>query len=395
MRNKKKLLFCLQTMVCGGVEKELITVLKKLNPECFDVDVLLLYIQDQSIVSEIPQWIHVVNLDIDQSFYCGSSMAIAKAKLKRGKLMEAGVLLGERALRIGMTGSNQSIKEIPELPQQYDCAVCYHIHSPLTLKYVATKVRAKRKLGWIHNDFKTSGYPIQRLKKYLQCYDAFVAVSGAVKREFVDRCPEYQKVTFVAHNVVDEVEIRALARDIPTSDSYFRDTRVKLLTVGRFTEQKGIDQAIEICRNLRKKGIVFCWYFIGWGPEEDSYRALISKYELQECAVILGQKKNPYPYIDNCDVYVQPSRHEAFAMVIQEARALCKPIVCTNFAGANEQLTDGETGYIVPLNDIEALEEKLRFLLANADDRQRLSDNLRRETLDNSCEKILNVLLGE
>ena len=390
----KKILFCLQTMVRGGVEKELITILKKMDPNRFDVDVLLCYIQDQNIVSEIPSWVQIVNLDIDPGYYCGSSASIVNARLKKGKLVESGILLGKRLLKIGMTHSNQSLKEIPDLQKDYDCAVCYHIHSPLMLKYVATKVQAKRKIGWIHNDFRTTGYPVQRLKEYLRYYDSFVAVSESVKEEFVNLCPEFTERISVIHNVLDEEEIRALAQEVPDSDSYFQDNRIKLLTVGRFSPQKGIDQAIEVCRSLRDNGCIFCWYFIGWGAEEKNYRALIEKYSLQGCAVILGEKKNPYPYIDNCDIYVQPSRHEAYSMAVLEAMLLRKPMVCRDFAGVREQIQDGVTGYIVPLGDLKALEAKLRYLISNSDERNRLSENLKKETSENSLQVILSKFEG-
>ena len=55
----RKILFCLQTMVCGGVEKELITILKKMDPNHFQCEVLLLYIQNPQVVSEIPDWVKV------------------------------------------------------------------------------------------------------------------------------------------------------------------------------------------------------------------------------------------------------------------------------------------------------------------------------------------------
>ena len=386
----RKILFCLQTMVRGGVEKELITVLKKMDSKLFQCEVLLLYIQNPEVVSEIPDWVKVTTLNIDSNYYCGSTASMVKARLKYGKIPEAITLMEKRIFGLGTSHSNQSLNGIPPMEMNYDVAVCYHIHSPLMLKYVATKVNATKKIGWIHNDFSQSGYPVQRLKKYLSAYHEFVAVSETVKNEFLDRCPEYCEITSVVHNALDEDEIQKKSLDIPENDTYFSDNRVKILTVGRFTPQKGVDLAIEICRLLREQNANFCWYMIGWGPEEDKYRAMIERYELQDCVTILGERKNPYPYIDQCDVYVQPSRHEAYCMTILEAISLRKPIVCANFAGADEQIRNGETGWIVPVGDIEAFTEKIRFLIENPAERTRLTQNLWKQAKGSDMEKILS-----
>ena len=386
----RKILFCLQTMVRGGVEKELITVLKKMDPKHFQCEVLLLYIQNPEVVSEIPDWVKVSTLNIDSNYYCGSTASMVKARLKHGKIPEAITLMGKRIFGLGTSHSNQSLDGIPQMEENYDVAVCYHIHSPLMLKYVAIKVNAAKKIGWIHNDFSQSGYPVQRLKKYLSVYHEFVAVSETVKNEFLDRCPEYCEITSVVHNALDEDDVREKALDIPENDVYFSDDRVKILTVGRFTPQKGFDLAIEICRLLREQNANFCWYMIGWGPEEDKYRAMIERYELQDCVTILGERKNPYPYIDQCDVYVQPSRHEAWGLVVHEARILHKPIVCSSFAGADEQICNGETGWIVPVGDVEAFTAKILFLIDNPPERTRLTQNLRKQAKESGMEEILS-----
>lgn len=386
----RKILFCLQTMVRGGVEKELITVLKKMDPKHFQCEVLLLYIQNPEVVSEIPDWVKVTTLNNDSNYYCGSTASMVKERLKHGKIPEAITLMGKRIFGLGTSHSNQSLDGIPQMEENYDVAVCYHIHSPLMLKYVATKVNAAKKIGWIHNDFSQSGYPVQRLKKYLSVYHEFVAVSETVKNEFLDRCPEYCEITSVVHNALDEDDVREKALDIPENDVYFSDDRVKILTIGRFTPQKGFDLAIEICRLLREQNANFCWYMIGWGPEEDKYRAMIERYELQDCVTILGERKNPYPYIDQCDVYVQPSRHEAWGLVVHEARILHKPIVCSSFAGADEQICNGETGWIVPVGDVEAFTEKIRFLIENPAERTRLTQNLWKQAKGSDMEKILS-----
>lgn len=371
-----KVIFCLQTMVRGGVEKELITILKKFDLNKYTVKVLLLYQDDVNVISEIPSSIEVINLNVDRDLYFGGTKKNVKARLIQKRYFDAIALILKRIFIKDFLFRNRLFDSIPVIGEKFDIAVCYHIHSDLNMKYVAKKVQATKKIAWIHNDFYTTGYQIQKYNEYLSLYDEFVAVSKKVKEEFVSICPEYAGKTSVAYNILDENEIRESAKIIPNEDSYFDDKRVKILTVGRFTDQKGIDLAIETCNRLKKMELEFCWYVIGWGPEETKYKELINKYSLQDCFVLLGEKSNPYPYIEQCDIYVQPSRHEAWGLVVHEARILYKPIVCTNFAGADEQITDGKTGYIVPVGDIPKLTDKILSLINNEGERTRLKNNL-------------------
>lgn len=363
-------------MVRGGVEKELITVLKKMDPKEYCISVLLLYEEDNKIISEIPQNIEVINLDIDKKYYLGSTKSMIKARIINRQIIDALNIGFRRLFNIGLPHQSQSFKRMPRLNQEYDIAICYHMHSQLIMKYVIENITAKKKIAWIHNDFKTSGYKVQKGMKYLKKYDEFVAVSNQVKDEFIEKCPSFSNNTYVVNNIIDEYEVLSNAKKVDIEDAYYSEKKMKLLTVGRFTPQKGIDLAIEVCAMLKKSRADFIWYVIGWGPEKPYYEMKIKEYALEDCFIILGEKENPYPYIDNCDIYIQPSRHEAWGLVVQEARILSKPIICTDFAGASEQIINQETGYIVPCGNTDSLKNTIEFLLNNPDERKRLHYNL-------------------
>lgn len=119
------------------------------------------------------------------------------------------------------------------------------------------------------------------------------------------------------------------------------------------------------------------------------YRQLIIKHNVADCFTILGKKINPYPYIKNCDIYVQPSRHEAFGLVVKEAKILRKPIVCTDFDGADEQIENGKTGIIVPVNDTLALFSELSRLIRSSELREALSAELQNLDVENDLQEII------
>ncbi len=390
-RKMKKIIFVLQTMVRGGVEKELLTIFKECDYTKYDVSLLIMYKTDEEIISEIPLEVKLINLDIDREYYCSGLGALVKNRVKSGKIFEAASIAVKRGLNIEMSQTVISLDELPSPNEEYDVAVCYHIHSPICLKYVAIKINAKKKIGWIHNDFTTTGYRIQKAIKYLHRFDEMVAVSNRVKDEFIQTCPMYSGDVSVAHNILNKDEICELALDIP-NNAYFDDKNIKLLSVGRFDKQKGFDLAIEIAKKLKDKEVEFHWYLIGYGEEEIIYNELISKYGLENDFIILGKRSNPYPYIANCDIYVQPSRHEAWGLVVQEARILNKAMVISNFAGSDEQIIDGETGYIVPISNQGAFLHRLEMLIRDSEDRKRLEENLKKVSMSNED---LNIIMSK
>ena len=85
-----------------------------------------------------------------------------------------------------------------------------------------------------------------------------------------------------------------------------------IVTVGRLTEQKGYDVSIKAARILKDKGIQFKWFAIGEGKDRQKLESLIRKLNLNNNFFLLGRRDNPYPYIKNCDLYVQFSRHEGY-----------------------------------------------------------------------------------
>lgn len=384
----KKMLFCLQTMVLGGVEKELISVLKKIHSD-YDITLLLLYQEDTEIIKEIPEDVKIKIIGIDKNYYFGSAIHLIKERIKKGKFFEAATIAVKRFLRLGMTGSNIQINDIPTLDITYDIAICYHIHSPTMLKYLAQNITATKKIAWIHNDFYTSGYQIQRLKKYVNKYDEFIAVSQKVENEFRVLCPWYRGGISTAHNYLDVSEIKLLSKDLIDDQEFLEQKNVKILTIGRFSKQKGIDIAISVCAMLKKRNLKFHWYLIGYGKLEDFYRSLIEKNDVGDCFTIIGKKANPYPYILNSDIYVQPSRHEAYPLVLMEAKALQKPIVCTDFNGADEQIKSGVNGIIVPLNDVEALANEISRLICSKETRNKFSNELKKWTSDDDLKEIV------
>ena len=335
-------------MVLGGVETELITILSRFDKTEYDITLLLLYEQDKSVIEKIPEGVKVVNLGINRRYYCSGLSGLVWERLRRFELGSALGLCAKKIFSSSPTGANVNIDKIPTLEGEWDVAVCYHIHSPIMMRYVADKVKAKRKIGWVHNDFSTTHYDIAKYESWLNKYDAFAAVSERLCKELIERCPSLRDKAEVVHNIVDERLILERSKKTEELDERFAGGEgVKLLTVGRFVEQKGFDIAVEAAKILKERELNFTWYIIGYGAEEENIRALVEKYNLGDRFIILGRRDNPYIYMAGCDLYVQPSRHEGYPITLCEALALDKTVLCTDFAGARELIESEDDGVVV------------------------------------------------
>ena len=131
-----------------------------------------------------------------------------------------------------------------------------------------------------------------------------------------------------------------------------------MCSCGRITSVKGYDLAVNAAEILRDKGLDFKWYFVGDGAERSNIDKLIADKNLGDYITITGLKDNPYPYIKNCDIYVQPSYEEAHPLSIIEAQILCKPLVTTATVGGKSIIVEGLNGLISDI-DSESLADKI------------------------------------
>ena len=88
----------------------------------------------------------------------------------------------------------------------------------------------------------------------------------------------------------------------------------------------------------------------------------IAKHHLDSVFLFLGTTPNPYPYIKNCTIYVQTSRHEGYGLSIAEARILNRPLVTTEFDAVWAQMVQGENGIVVPQDPVAVADAIERLL---------------------------------
>ena len=234
---------------------------------------------------------------------------------------------------------------------EYDVAVSYLAPHD----YVLRKVRARKKVAWIHTDYSCVDVDAALELPVWSGYDSIVSISPEVTKGFLSVFPSLSDRIVERQNVVAESFIRSRAGELQQwaveEEMPKAPGRVNLLSVGRFCRAKNYDNVPDICRRLRSKGVDAYWYLIGYGSDELLIRERIAGAGMDEYVRILGKKENPYPYMLACDFYVQPSRYEGSPMTVLEADALGKPVIITAFPTSENVLERCRDGVEVPLDN--------------------------------------------
>jgi D-inositol-3-phosphate glycosyltransferase len=154
-----------------------------------------------------------------------------------------------------------------------------------------------------------------------------------------------------------------------------------ILFVGRIEALKGIDTLIQALASLRRKGLIVCLSVIGGEPEGgqagsemERLQDLCRQAGLADLVAFLGKKGQdtlPY-YYSAAEVVVVPSHYESFGMVALEAMACAAPVVVSQVGGLAYLVQDGVNGFSVPVDDAQALADRLALLLTDPQLRQEL-----------------------
>lgn len=377
---KKEILVLFFRMEMGGSEIALLAFLKALIQDGHSVTLLLTEKRGPTL-DRIPKEVTVEELRFDSDVLAKlSGNRILGARFFWPKMVMARLL---RVFYSQDRGRNNLfpflLKRVPEREKQYDVLFDYYGYGEFLTAYGAEKVHADKKAIWFHDEDIQKFWGNGRVNEYLGRYQKLYCVSSAVKNALDDSYPEFADKTEVLLNFIDTDEMIQKAK-APYPSERFTGS-FKILTVGRLTEQKGIDLAIKTAARLKKEGMDFQWYVIGEGNLYPELSACIQKDGVGSVFHLMGKQENPYPYYKDCDLYVQPSRHEGYSIALIEAKALCRPIIASDIPSNREQITDGVNGVLAELDEND-LAEKILTLWRHPEKRIQLTETLKKEKPD-------------
>nr|WP_235441026.1 glycosyltransferase [Limnoraphis robusta] len=148
---------------------------------------------------------------------------------------------------------------------------------------------------------------------------------------------------------------------------------VKIITVARLVEKKGIEYSIRAVAQVLKEYPNLIYRIVGDGGLRESLEQLIRELNVSENVKILGwmtQEEVRQLYTDShlfilSSVTATDGDKEGQGLVLQEAQAMGLPVLSTIHNGIPDGVLDGKSGFLVPEKDVDALAEKLSFLLKN------------------------------
>ena len=396
---KKKILFVIPSLDAGGAEKSLINLLNVIDYSLFEVDVLVFHGKGIFLKS-IPKSVKLITIYGDFVDFSESIFISVSEFLKQGKFtlaMHRILFFLKNKIEKNTSKAEQVSwkhisKAIPDLTKEYDVAIGALEKS--SIYYVVEKVKAKTKIGWIHTNYSNSGMQKDFDLPFFEKLNYLVTISEECKDDLNRNFPNLKDKIKVIHNIVSPKLIKELSEE-KIVDSKFDSTALSILTIARLSKEKGIDLALEAALQLVKTEKSFKWYVIGDGGERDSLETKIKEYQLENSFILLGLKANPYPYLKQSFLYVQPSRYEGKSLAIDEAKILAKPIITTNYPTAKDQIDNGVNGIICEMNPM-ALAQQILALKENPNLIEKFIFNLKEMNLGTETEitNFYNLIYG-
>lgn len=341
---KKRLLFFINTLSCGGAEKVLVDLVNTLKNQ-YDVTVVsVLGGTYENSLSDDVKYRKIVNCKnaFLQKFFSKiifkTPYCIVNAFFLRGK---------------------------------FDIEVAYL--GGFSTKVIAHRRSKAKKIAFVHTDVSKSGkydnlYGTREeaLKEYNKFYTVCF-VSEVAKSGFENKYGSL-KNTYVIHNVVDVDAIKLQAEKENNYD--YKTQGLKMISVGRLSYEKGYDRLIKILKKLENEFDFELW-ILGEGAERQKLEALIEEGQVKSVK-LLGYQQNPYSFVKKADLYICSSLFEGYSTSVTEAIVLGVPVLTTDCAGMNEILKNGIYGIIT-----ENSEEGLKNGLLNVFNDKNYYENLK------------------
>ncbi|MEZ5680524.1 MAG: glycosyltransferase family 4 protein [Erythrobacter sp.] len=178
--------------------------------------------------------------------------------------------------------------------------------------------------------------------------------------------------------------VRDRLRVIPNPVSAWPQSRttahpLRIVAVGRLTEQKGFDVLLDAFAGLGKNADGWRLDIFGEGPLRGELEAQVARLGVNDRVHLMGNSETPGAWIEEAEIFVLSSRYEGFPNVLGEAMAAGLPAIATNCDfGPAEMVEHGKSGLLVAPEDPEALAMALRQCMEDSELRDRLGKQAQR-----------------
>jgi glycosyltransferase involved in cell wall biosynthesis len=346
---KRKVLFVVPSLLGGGAERVVLTLIKHLDRDKF-IPILVVLKKEGRFIKEVPSDVEFIDLNVSRARYAIFNI----------------------------------IKTIRKLKPDVVFSTLGHLNLLMALirPFFSKKIRfISRESNTVSSENKQERYPklFDLLYKYIyNNFDSIITQSKYMRDDLVNNYATNQDKISVIYNPVDIQHVTKLANE--KDEFKFLKNRINLLAVGRLTYQKGFDMLIESMSYLDDK---FYLTILGEGDYEE-YKNLMDKYDVADKVLLAGFCNNPYKYMKSCDLFILSSRYEGLPNVVLEANACGSACVAVdNPGGTAEIIEDRKTGILVSKFDPKLLALSIK---------EAISINFDKEYIKQHCEKNHSVV---
>lgn len=385
---KKKLIFITEALWIGGIETALVNLLNRLDHDRYDVTCLILRDCQEMAYRITPRCRLIVSdrqhpVTFREGYRYKRMYNLMEEPQHASKLRRLIWRVLRLILRAPEARRYAAYVKKQMGGEHFDTAVIY---SDRAAETSVRAVSADRFLLFYHHGAMRKEYHdelgYRRAEKV-------ISVSEALAEKLKAYRPRYAGKIIAINNLIDVAGVRE--KSLETPETVFPKDCFNIVSCGRLASAKGMDLAVAACAKLVNDGLTdIRWWIVGGGPEEPSLRAQIRALGVERYVTLLGMQDDPYPYIRQADLYVQPSRFEGHCVTVLEARLLAVPILATRNA-AEEQIEDGKTGRLCK-PDSASIADAAAELYRMPELRQAFRDALRRHDFEHDNALILQKL---
>lgn len=334
---KKRILFFINTLSCGGAEKVLVDLVNCLEDK-YDITVI--------------------------SILGGANEKRLSNHVKYHKIVKIKNIFFQKIFSKMLFKSPHRLFNFMFLRKEFDIEVAYL--GGFSTKIIANKKSKAKKIAFVHTDAsKSQKYDnlYQTSKEALSEYNKFNTVcfvSETAKNGFEEKYGKLENA-YVIHNIIN---VDAIKSQAAIENHYHYQTQgLKIISVGRLSFEKSFDRLIRIAKHLETDFDFELW-ILGEGPERTNLENLIEREKVRSVK-LLGYQENPYSFMKKADLYVCSSLFEGYSTSVTESTILGVPVITTNCAGMNEILNNNIDGIIVNNTETE-LEAKIKEILSDS-----------------------------
>ena len=384
----KKILFVIPSSQIGGVTTSLCSIIDYFKNSDYYIRIFATTHQQGCEIS-------YKNLLLPEDELLSSYWCVYSRETPRRKLKFLGMkILKQLTLRFGWSLEDwlfiRAIKRI-ESKYQFDTIVAFSEGD--TTKFVSYSTYPN-KIAWIHSNYVVS-FPDSTFNEssIFNKFNTIVNVSKYTNSCFINRYPSLENKCTAIYNLLDTDRINRLSKE-KIIDNRFNNLKEDfvVLSVGRVCKVKQYSKIPEIVSKIKVNHPNIKWYIIGpldSDPIEVSLlKESIEKENVQNNVILLGGKKNPYPYFIQAHLLVSTSLSEACPMIFNEAKILKLPVVSSDFGSAYEFINDGVDGVITP---IDFMSVQISRLIEDNEFYQNIKNSIRPENIISNNEIVKQI----